>query len=83
MSNWKYFKDAEFIFNGAWNDSTLIYKDVEFNSNIVLDTIWERFQEHAEEVGIDKESEELFTEYCNNHHDEIEELMELAIGNEI
>ena len=83
MPQWKYFKEADFIFNGEWNDATLIYKGVEFNSNIVLDTIWERFQEYALEIGIDSESEEHFTDYCNYNYYEIKELMDLAIGNEI
>lgn len=85
MPQWKYFNEAEFIYNGEWSDSTLVYKGVEFNSTIVIDSIWERFNEDIAEYGLqaDVNSEEDFTKYCMDNYHAIQELMELAIGNEI
>lgn len=82
MAQWKYFSGVEFVWNGAYNDATLIYKGHEINSHIVEDSIWDNFNEYCEEVGIEA-NEENFTDYCNNNQDEIEMYLELAIGNEI
>jgi 6-phosphogluconate dehydrogenase len=82
MKTWKYFDEAEFIWNGAWSDPELKYKGCIINSHIIEDTIWDRFNEYAEEENI-QPTEENFTIYCNDNKEDIRELFEIAIGNEI
>ncbi len=74
MAKWKYFNEAEFIWNGEWNDSELEYKGKVFNSHLIEDTLWDRFNEYAEENV--EANEENFTEYCKANQDDIRELFE-------
>lgn len=78
MAKWKYFNDAEFIWNGEWNDPQLEYKGEVINSHVIEDTLWDRFNDYAEEEGLEA-NEENFTVYCNNNQDDIKELFEIAI----
>jgi len=77
MAKWKYFNEAEFIYNGDWNDPQLKYKGKIYNSHIIEDTMWDRFNEYAEEEGVEP-NEENFTIYCLNNQDDIRELFEIA-----
>ena len=79
MAGWKYFKEAEFIWNGEWNDPQLEYKGVVINSHVIEDVLWDRFNEYAEEEGLEA-NEENFTTYCNNNQYDIRELFEDAIA---
>ena len=77
---WKYFGEAKFIWNGHWDDPQLEYKGKIINSHVIEDTLWDRFNEYAEENNI-QPTEEKFTIYCNNNQDDIKELFEIAIEN--
>ena len=79
MAKWKYFEKAEFIWRGNYNDPQLKYKGNIINMHIIEDTMWDRFNEYAEEEGL-KANEENFTTYCLNNQDDIEELLEIALG---
>lgn len=82
MKPWKYFEEANFIWNGHYNDPELEYQGNVINMHIIEDTMWDRFNDHAEEEGIEP-TEENFTKYCQVNQDDIRELFEIAIGNEI
>lgn len=75
-TKWKYFEEAEFIWNGYWNDPQLKYNGKIYNSHIIEDTLWERFNEEAKEEGIEL-NEENFTVYCKDNQDDIRELFEI------
>ena len=78
MAKWKYFNDAEFIWNGDYDDSQLEYKGKVINSHVIEDVLWDRFNEYAEGEGLE-DNEENFTTYCNNNQYNIRELFEDAI----
>lgn len=80
MSKWKYFNEAEFIWNGEWNDSQLEYKGKVYNIHLIEDVMWDRFNEYAKEENIES-NEENFTFYCNNNQDDIRELFESLENN--
>jgi hypothetical protein len=75
-NKWKYFQEAKFIWNGNWNDPQLEYNGNVYNIHLIEDTMWDRFNEYAEDEGINP-SEENFTVYCQNNQDEIRELFEI------
>jgi hypothetical protein len=76
LTRWKYFEEAEFIWNGQWNDPQLRYKGRVYNIHLIEDVLWDRFNEYAEEEGIEP-NEENYTEYCHINVEEIRELFEI------
>ena len=79
MAKWKYFNEAKFIWNGHYDDPQLEYKGKVINSHVIEDVLWDRFNEYAEEEGLEP-NEENFTTYCNNNQYDIRELFEDAIA---
>ena len=79
MAGWKYFKEAEFIWNGNYNDPQLEYKGKVINSHVIEDVLWDRFNEYAEEEWLEI-NEENFATYCYYNQDDIRELFEEAIA---
>jgi hypothetical protein len=77
LKPWKYFEEANFIWNGEWNDPELEYNGNIYNEHVILDPMWDRFNEYAEEEGIEP-TEDNFTLYCQANQEEIRELFELA-----
>lgn len=75
MAQWKYFKEAEFIWNGHYDDPQLKYKGEIYNIHQIEDAMWDSFNEYAEEEDIEP-NEENFTIYCDNNQDMIRELFE-------
>lgn len=75
MTKWKYFNEAEFIWNGEWSDPELLYKGKNFNAYLIKDAMVESFDEYALEEGIES-NEKNFTIYCDNNQDMIRELFE-------
>ncbi|QIW88605.1 hypothetical protein P59_236 [Bacillus phage P59] len=78
MKPWKYFPEANFIWNGEWSDPELEYQGEIINMHIIEDTMWDRFNDHCEEEGLEA-TEENFTLYCKDNQEEIRELFEIAI----
>ena len=76
--NWYGIEGIGFIWHGAWSDPEIEYKGKRINSTIVEDTMWERFREECEELGIST-SEFYFDMYMGEHADDVYELIELAM----
>lgn len=77
MKPWKYFQEAKFIWNGHWNDPQLEYNGKVYNIHLIEDTMWDRFNEYAEEEGIEP-TEDNFTDYCLANQEDIRELFEIV-----
>jgi hypothetical protein len=76
--NWYGIEGIGFIWRGSWSDPEIEYKGHRINSFIVEDTMWERFREDCEELGIDT-NEFDFGIYMREEVEYVYELIELAI----
>lgn len=75
MKTWKYFNEAEFIYNGASSDPELKYKGKTFNYYSIEDTIYESFKEFAMDQNMEV-TDENFEAYCKENQDHIKEVFE-------
>lgn len=80
MTNWKYFNEAGFIFEGSLFHSKLVYKGVTLGTVDMMGRIHDYFEDYAIENGIE-DKEENFAEYCQNNQDLIKELFEIEVNN--
>lgn len=78
LPNWYGIENIGFVWHGEWSDPEIEYKGKRINSFIVEDTMWERFKEECEELGIST-SEFYFNTYMGEHSEDVYELIELAI----
>ena len=76
--NWYGIEGIGFIWHGSWSDPEIEYKGHRINSFIVEDTMWERFKEECEELGIST-NEFDFDTYMGENAEYVYELIELAI----
>lgn len=76
MKKWKYFNDAEFIWNGNYSDPQLKYKGKIFNYYIIEDSIYNEFKDVAQEQNIEI-NDENFEKYCKDNQDSIRDLFEI------
>lgn len=74
---YKYFKKAQFVYNGQWADPELIYNGKTYNYFLIESAIYERFNEYTKEIGIEL-SEENLIKYCEEHIEDIEEIFEIT-----
>ena len=79
MNNWKYFNEAEFVFEGSDFHSKVVYKGVSLGSVKMLGRIHDYFESYAIENNIE-DNEQNFAEYCNNNQDLIREIFEIEIN---
>ena len=77
--NWYGIPNIGFIWRGSWSDPYIEYKDKQFNSYIVEDTMWSRYREECDELGIDA-NEDDFDVYMLSHKDDVYELCDLVIN---
>jgi hypothetical protein len=77
MSKYKYFKKAQFVYNGDWNDPELIYNSKKYNYFLIENTIYERFKDFIEENKIE-DNEENLIKYCEEHIEDIEEIFQIT-----
>lgn len=76
--DWYGIPNIGFIWKGTQADPYIEYKDKQFNSHIVEDTMWERYCEDCEELGIEA-NEDKFADYMLHYKDYVYELCELAV----
>lgn len=76
--DWYGLPEVGFIWHGAWADPELEYKGKEFNSHIVEDTMWERYNEYCEENDKIPDYDD-FAKYMTEHEDEVYELLDLVV----
>ena len=78
--SWYGIEDIGFIWHGEWSDPEIEYKGKRINATIVEDTMWERYREECEELGIDTNLFD-FDAYMGENAESVYELIELAIEN--
>ena len=78
--DWYGIEGIGFIWHGEWADPEIEYKGKRINSYIVEDTMWERFREECEELGINPNTF-YFDTYMGEHAEDVYELIELAMEN--
>ena len=76
--NWYGIEDIGFIWHGEWADPEIEYKGHIINSHIIEDTMWERFKEECEELGISANAF-YFDTYMGEQAEDVYELLELII----
>lgn len=76
--DWYGLPEVGFIWHGEWADPELEYKGKEFNSHIVEDTMWERYNEYCEENDKIPDYDD-FAKYMEENEDEVYELLDLTI----
>lgn len=78
LPNWYGIEGVGFIYHGDWSDPEIEYKGKRINSTIVENTMWERFREECEELGINADTFH-FDAYMRENAEDVYELIELAM----
>lgn len=73
MAQWKYFEEAEFIYNGEQDDPQLKYNGQLFNYYDIEDSVYNDFKEHAKEFDLDVDDDYEFEKFCKDNQELIRE----------
>ena len=78
LPNWYGIENIGFIWHGSWSDPEIEYKGKRINATIVENTMWERYRDDCEDLGINADTFHFDT-YMGEHAEDVYELIELAM----